>query len=222
MVLGELAMRSYVIAITDFEPSLDAAKRCIQSADNFDIAVEVFDAITPSKNPLELLKKYQINESDFETVHSRKINGICCFLSHYSLWKKAYEENESILIFEHDAIMISEFDMATSFNMLLSIGKPSYGSYNTPPTHGVNKLTSKKYLPGAHAYIVKPEAAEILIEQTKVKAKFADTFINTDTFPWIEEYYPWPVICDDSFTTVQAERGCKAKHNYGKEFRIVY
>jgi GR25 family glycosyltransferase involved in LPS biosynthesis len=215
-------MKSYVITITDFEPSLNAAKRCIQSAKKFGIDVDIFDAITPAKNPLDLLKMYQINETDFDTPYSRKINAICCFLSHYSLWKKSYEENETILIFEHDAVMISNFDVDIKFDMLLSIGKPSYGSYEIPSTYGVNRLTSKKYLPGAHAYLIKPNAAKALIEQSKIKAKYADTFINIDVFPWIQEFYPWPVICDDTFTTVQAEKGCKAKHNYNKEFKVIY
>lgn len=215
-------MKSYVITITGFEPSLKTAKRCIESGKHFDLDIEIFDAITPKNKPLELLKLYQINESDFETIYSRKINGICCFLSHYSLWKKSFEENETIIVFEHDAVVISQIDIDVQFDMLLSIGKPSYGSYKTPPINGVNILTSKKYLPGAHAYMIKPRAAKALIDQSKIKAKFADTFINLDTFPWIQEYYPWPVICDDSFTTVQAENGCKAKHNFGKDFRIVY
>lgn len=214
-------MKAFVIAITDFEPSLNAAKRCIESANKLGIGVDVFDAITPKKNPLDLLKKYNIKESDFGTTYSRKINGISCFLSHYMLWKKAYEENETILIFEHDSIVVSNFDPNVEFNMLISIGKPSYGAFKEPPT-GINLLTSKRYLPGAHAYMVKPLGAKALIDQSKICANYVDVFIHLDTFPWIEEYYPWPVVCDDSFTTVQAKRGCEAKHNFDKNYRIVY
>jgi len=215
-------MKAFVITITDFDLSVKAANRCIDSAKQFGINVDIFDSITPKKNPLELLQTYEIDENDFYTIHSRKLNGICCFLSHYSLWKKAIELNETILIFEHDAVMTDKFDTNIQFNGLLSIGKPSYGSFKIPEKHGINKLTSKKYLPGAHAYLIKPDAARKLIEQSKIKAKFADTFINIDTFPWLEEYYPWPVLCDDSFTTVQDNLGCKAKHNFNDTFRIVY
>lgn len=215
-------MKAYVITITDFEPSVSSANKCVSSAKKHGLDVEIFDAITPKKNPLELLKEYEINIEDFNEVYSRKINGICCFLSHYSLWKKSLEYNENVLILEHDAVMVDDFDININFNMLLSLGKPSYGKYNTPQKRGVNKLTSKSYLPGAHSYIVKPNAAAELIKQSKIKANYADVFINLETFKWIEEYYPWPFICDDSFTTVQAEKGCKAKHNYGNQFKIVY
>ncbi len=214
-------MKAYVITITDLEPSMNVAQRCIESAKKFDIAVEIFDAITPKKNPLGLLLNYGINESDFQTKHSRKLNGICCFLSHYTLWKKAIELNEPILILEHDAVVVSPIDLGMKFDKLISLGKPSFGAFNIPSKTGINPLTSKRYLPGAHAYCIKPEGADELIRQSRLKAKFADTFINLDSFPWIEEYYPWPIICDDSFTTVQAELGCKAKHNFKKGFEII-
>jgi GR25 family glycosyltransferase involved in LPS biosynthesis len=215
-------VKAYVITIMDLEESVVSSNRCIESASQFGIQVEKFDAVTPKKNPLSILKKYSIQESDFDSPYSRKLNVVSCFLSHYFLWKMAIETQEAILILEHDAVFVSSFDMNTTFEMLLSLGKPSYGKYNVPKDVGVNTLVSKRYLPGAHAYLLKPKAAEQLVRQASIKAKYADTFINLDSFPWIQEYYPWPVICNDSFTTVQAELGCKAKHNFGNNFQIIY
>jgi hypothetical protein len=40
-------------------------------------------------------------------------------------------------------------------------------------------------------------------------------------FPWLEEYYPWPVVVDDSFSTIQNQQGCLAKHNYAKGIELV-
>ena len=85
--------------------------------------------------------------------------------------------------------------------------------YNKPEKFGVNPLTSKVYFPGAHAYRVKPNAAKFIIEQAKKFARPTDVFLNVETFPFLEEYYPWPVMAKDSFTTIQNEMGCKAKHN---------
>ena len=45
------------------------------------------------------------------------------------------------------------------------------------------------------------------------EAEPADVFINKKRFPWMTEYYPWPVVCDDSFSTIQNQAGCVAKHN---------
>jgi glycosyl transferase, family 25 len=214
-------MKSFVITIMDLNHSVNVAKRCIDSAKKFDLDVNFFEAITPKDNPLEILASLNINELDFTEKYSRKLNGISCFLSHYMLWKKSIEINESILIFEHDAVVIDKIPSDGRFDSLLSLGKPSFGSFKTPSSNGVNMLTSKKYLPGAHAYIIKPNAAKKLIKQASIKANYADVFLNIDTFPWIQEYYPWPVIVEDTFTTVQKVEGCIAKHSYKNGFKII-
>jgi len=47
-----------------------------------------------------------------------------------------------------------------------------------------------------------------------------DIFLNLDWFPWLQEYYPWPVEARDNFTTIQNQTGCLAKHNYGEGYDI--
>ena len=83
------------------------------------------------------------------------------------------------------------------------------------------KLISKQYLPGAHAYGITPKGARAIIEQTIFNAGPTDVFLNNRLFTWLEEYYPWPVKCNDEFTTIQNETGCLAKHNYGKQYAII-
>ena len=46
-------------------------------------------------------------------------------------------------------------------------------------------------------------------------------FLNINTFPFLEEHYPWPVEARDSFTTIQSEMGCRAKHNFNEEYEII-
>ena len=40
-----------------------------------------------------------------------------CFLSHYMIWKKCIERNESVLVLEDDAIMTEYFDMKEVENL---------------------------------------------------------------------------------------------------------
>jgi hypothetical protein len=40
-----------------------------------------------------------------------------------------------------------------------------------------------------------------------------DVFLNLNSFAFLQEFYPWPVEARDSFTTIQSEIGCRAKHN---------
>ena len=57
--------------------------------------------------------------------------------------------------------------------------------------------------------------------QAQIYARPTDVFLNRDVMPWLQEYYPWPVECRDSFTTIQKTEGCLAKHNYNNDYKII-
>lgn len=223
-------MRAFVITIFGNEKSEAAAERCIESAKQFGIDVEKHRAITGK----ELLEdgpflNYAtwacINVTEFAESWSRYENALACFCSHHMLWGLSWVQKEPILILEHDAVFVSDPKLdELKFNKLLSIGKPSYGQFDLKDNPGIYPAFSKNngaYLGGAHAYIVKPDAAIELINKAREKALPTDIFLSRKTFPWLQELYPWPVIADDSFTTVQNEKGCIAKHNYNKDYEII-
>jgi len=216
-------MKAFVIAIEDNELSMKAANRCIDTAKTYDIDVQIFKAITPSDNPLKLLEEKGIPVDGFNEKYSRLENCVAAFLSHYSLWEMAAKDNDDYLILEHDAYFVGPIPKIVVYNKLISFGHPSYGKYNTPNMFGVNPLTSKPYLPGAHAYMLNRLGAKAIIEKAKTDARPTDVFLNTSNFPWLEEYYPWAVEARDTFTTIQKEEGCLAKHNWkgGTGYDIV-
>ena len=211
-------MKAFVITIDSLEESVGAARRCVRSASRYGIEVETFAATTPRDNPEEMFKERNLPTKLFAEKYSRWDNVLSCFMSHYRLWEHAVEINEPILILEHDAFFVNEIPHNILFSGVLSFGAPSYGKFNTPRTLGKNKLTSKPYLPGAHAYAVTPWAAKKLIDRARVDACPTDIFIGTQRFgnDVIEEYYPFPVEARDSFSTVQRTEGCLAKHSYQK------
>lgn len=213
-------MKAYVITITDLDLSIEVANRCIASAKTFDIEVEIFKATTPNDDIFTICKNRKVNLSGFDDKYARKENAIACFLSHQSLWMKSIELNEDILILEHDAVFKEKIDTNIKFKKLLSLGKPSFGNFNIPKK-GVGPLASKTYLPGAHAYIIKPSGAEELMNMSKIQSKPTDVFMNIEVFPWLEEYYPWPIEAVDTFSTTQKLAGCIAKHNYKEGFQIL-
>ena len=53
----------------------------------------------------------------------------------------------------------------------------------------------------------------MFMQQARQEAKPTDVFLNIDTFPFLEEHYPWLVEAQDSFTTIQNSNGIAAKHN---------
>lgn len=214
-------MKNYVITIDDIDKSVKAAQRCINSAAKYGLKVENFSAVTPRNTQVHTkMQEEGIKSSGFVEVYSRLENCIAAFLSHYSLWKACAEDDCQYTIFEHDAMVFDKIPEMV-FDKAISLGKPSYGRYNIPRIIGVNPLTSKRYFPGAHAYRITPEGARVLVQQARVQARPTDVFLNKETFPFLQEYYPWPVEVRETFTTIQNVDGCWAKHGFNNNYEII-
>ena len=213
-------MKAFVITIKGHNKSESVANRCIQSGAKTDITIEKFYAITPKDNPKKIFKDRGIPLQYFTDEYSKSENTTATFLSHLTLWEKAVELNENIVIFEHDAVVFDKIPLNTKFNGCITFSKPSYGNYNTPTHIGPGPLTQKPYFGGAHGYMVSPGGAKKLIEKATTDAGPADVYLNINNFPWIEEYYPWACEAKDSFSTIQRTRGCLAKHNYNEAYEL--
>ena len=217
-------MKAFVITIMDNEKSVQAANRCIKSAKKYDLSVDMFHAVTPKDNPERMLNlEWGVDTTGFkrDERYSRRANAIAAFASHYSLWKLCAEDNEDYLILEHDAVFKGAVPKPLTYSGLMSLGHPSYGKFHMPARMGENPLTSKAYFPGAHAYMISPEKAKIVMDKAKRESDATDVFLHRSRFPFLTEYYPWPIVADDNFTTIQKERGCLAKHNYGETYEII-
>jgi GR25 family glycosyltransferase involved in LPS biosynthesis len=214
-------MRNFVITIRDNEKSEDAAQRCVMSGERFGMDIEFYEATTPINTDVyEALNEKKIPVSGFQNnKFSREDNTIAAFLSHHSIWEFCADTGEEVTIFEHDAILVDQIP-DLDYNGCISFGKPSYGNFNNPPNLGKNRLVSKRYFPGAHAYRMKPNAAKVLIETARFSAQPTDVYLNIERFPFLEEYYPWPVEVRETFTTIQNTTGCAAKHMYNDNYVI--
>ena len=216
-------MKAFVITIMSENKSVEMAQRCCATfkRHNPDHEIEVFTAITPEDQPFSLADKWKIPLRSFMEKYSRYDRCVSAFLSHMSLWKKCIVLNEPIIIFEHDAITVAPIRISYPRG-IINIGKPSYGKFKTPQL-GIGPLVSKQYLPGAHAYVITPQYAKLLCEMAIMEAAPTDIYINNNRFAGLQEMYPWPVECDDTFTTIQNETGCLAKHNYGggRSYEII-
>lgn len=216
-------MKNYVITIRSNAMSVGAAGRCVTSGRNNNLKIEIFDAVTPNDDPVEMAESLGLNIDGFhnDQFYSRYENCVAAFMSHFSLWSMCYEQQEEFTIFEHDAILVNHIPRHIPYKEIISIGKPSYGRHINLKSFGVNPLTSKRYFPGAHAYRLRPTGAKKLIDQAKVAALPTDVYLDLDTFPNLQEYYPWPVEAKDTFTTIQKRQGCLAKHNYDETYKII-
>lgn len=214
-------MKGYVGTILSIKQSVDVAQRCIDSGKKFGVHVENVPAVYRDVSEREM-KNEGLSLGTFNTSFSNIWSVVGNFITQYRIWKKILDRNEPGIVLEHDAIFIDNIPELN--DDIVNIGKPSYGKFNTKDKAGIYPMFSKNggYIPGAHAYYVTPNGAKQLISKAKEIGVFpADIFIHRKNFPQIKEYYPWPVIADDSFTTIQKQKGCTAKHNFNKDFKIL-
>tara|TARA_B100000768_G_scaffold75589_1_gene72250 strand:+ start:1372 stop:2025 length:654 start_codon:yes stop_codon:yes gene_type:complete len=217
-------MKTFFITIMDNPRSLQVAKRGVKTAQYYGIHdAALWKAKTPKDNPKQILEYNFIGQQQFDEVYSRTDNCKAAFCSHLSLWEYCIHLEETIIICEHDAVFTAQLphNLEMKTTHLCNIGHPSYGKWVTPD-FGINKLVSKQYLPGAHAYVVTPTGAKELINSARaLGGQPTDVFINNGRFPWIQELYPWVAEAKDSFTTIQQTEGCLAKHGYGEAYDII-
>jgi GR25 family glycosyltransferase involved in LPS biosynthesis len=214
-------MQAHVITIMDNEKSVQVANRCIASGNKHGVEVTMWPAITPKDDIKTMFRNRGISDKRFNEIYSRTENCMAAFLSHLMLWEKADRSKENILILEHDAVFVSSLPTLSYFKGVISLGQPSYGKYETPRFMGSNKLQSKQYFGGAHAYVMSWQAAPIVLAKAKQHGAPTDLFFHNENFPFLEEYYPWPIVAKDNFTTIQSVRGVAAKHNFGAGYDII-
>jgi len=114
-------MRAFAITMWGHEGSENGFKRLQQSWKSYkqSFPLKRFTAITYDDNLDSIMDSYKIKwnypweeaeldwtsglvKSPYPTRNPKA--RIACALSHYALWKKCYNENEAILILEHDAV----------------------------------------------------------------------------------------------------------------------
>jgi len=214
-------MKAFVITIKGHDKSEKIANRCIKTGKANGLTIEKHYGITPKDNPRKIFENRGFTLKNFNEKFSKSENALAAFLSHLSLWEKSIEINDTVAIFEHDAVITDTIPITSNFTGCMTFSKPSYGNYQKPIFFGVGKLTQKPYFGGAHGYIVNPSGSKQLVEKAITSAGPADVYLNVNNFPWLQEFYPWVCEAKDSFSTIQREKGCLAKHNYNDQYEIV-
>jgi GR25 family glycosyltransferase involved in LPS biosynthesis len=211
-------MEAFIITIGNNPRSNAAAERCIKSAN---IPIKKFEAIT-EMHAEKLLRDFGImwnypwkgeeydmkaglKKSAYQTANPLRRVG--CFLSHYLLWKRCAEQDDPIMILEHDAIFIRPFDETAFMKAqceIISINDPRGATRKAQEYHdklqknhqtiqwvpSIDDMMVPQGLPGNSAYIIKPAGAKKMLDLVK-------------------EYGAWPndaLMCKQLIQTVAASK----------------
>ena len=101
-----------------------------------------------------------------------------CFLSHWHIWNKCIEKNESILVLEDDAILTEQFDMEEISNLPYDF--VYLGWREMEESEEIDgKLVKPVYPYWTLAYLIRPDAARVLVNDV----------IKCNIIP-VDEYLP--------------------------------
>lgn len=216
-------MKGYVGSLVDLPESVEMANRCIASCRAFGVDAEIVPA-TPKHESKKELQRMKLAVGHFDKSFSNPAAVLGNFCTMYRTWQKIFHSDKPGIVFEHDAVMIAQLPDLTGKGHIINLGKPSYGNFKSKNKPGVYPMFSKNggYIPGAHAYYVTVQGAQQLIAKArKIGAAPCDLFLCKKNFPQIKELYPWVAEARDEFSTIQLEKGCKAKHNYNDNYKIL-
>lgn len=200
-------MKTYIIYNKEITYSEKIANECLDSFDNYiGWDPELYQGCSPITLAL-YEKRYNIKDNNplnnitkrnwkYETKKS-------CFYSHYSLWKKSADTNESITILEHDTECVGSrnFD---NVDGILELTKESVLKSNTYqgrtfpqdlnllkekgdgifPSHSSHTINGYKCISGNTGYYISSEAAKILVKECEKWGWLQnDLIMTTKLFP---------------------------------------
>lgn len=225
-----MSMRAYIITLLDERESRDASNRVVKSIDDTGSNLEplIFRATTPESLEEDMWMKlnwtYPTKPSEdgmdmntglylehYKTANLQ--NRISCMVSHMRLWKKAIDDDEPIMVLEHDALFTRKFvfsDLTDGFKGgIVGLNDPRGATRKASLFH--SKVSSRMGLQpvpdlednyphglaGNSAYIITPKGAKKVLKKVKEVGMWPnDAIMNRQFFPWMQVVYPY-------YTTIQ-------------------
>lgn len=217
-------MKAFIITLNN-DSSKQYTQTCIDSITTTEsiLDVEIFDASTPDTLfdvnwtwPVTKKKTCPYTGMILKAYKNANIKKrIACAQSHYRLWQRCVELNETICILEHDAIFVRKFESFEFDGGVLALNSPIKATfmsneYDAALVEGINDipyitdLSKPQGLPGNSAYIIKPWAAQELIDkQDEIGWWPNDAIMCRQIFPWLKIVKPYYTQVQDIKSTTR-------------------
>jgi hypothetical protein len=183
--------KAYIIRVKDNAISENLASRCAKSCRSINMPYQLWDAYDGISNPIKVpehLKDHIIMKMIKVDNHYTSRGEVACALSHISLWSHCLEIEKSIVILEHDSIMIKPYLEHQLYNSICYLGSDEQVNHGfqvrlTPP-HGSDG-NNHHFICRAHSYAIDPAVARMLlchVLRYGITASL-DMMIRADIFP---------------------------------------
>ena len=209
--------KAYVIRVKGNSTSESLASRCIKSCDKVNMPCQLWDAYNGLGNtiiPPDNLKDHVLMNMIKITDHFISSGEAACALSHISLWSKCAEIEKSIVILEHDSIMIQPYYEHKLYNSICYLGNHEQVSYENPvkltPPFGTYGSYGFPFICRAHAYAIDPTIARSLLSYVLKHGIIGplDAMMRADLFS-IHQIGVYAYDDDTSQTTILQRQGMR-------------
>lgn len=181
--------KAYIIRVAGNENSEAQAKRCADSCDKVGQLWEYWDAYNGIVNPLQKPAHHHPALNLIKiTDHYLTRGEVACALSHISLWVKCIEEDQPLVILEHDSVMVQPYTQHAVYNSICYLGsheqvKQGWQVMPTPPH--ASEGQNYHFICRAHAYAIDPAVAKNMLAQVIKYGITAplDILLRADIFP---------------------------------------
>ena len=136
------------------------------NANNPNLEYELFNAVEGHKIDYRKLRDqgFDVNHDWIDPILNTPLTKgeVGCFLSHWHIWNKCIEKNESIIVLEDDAILTDKFDIST----IESAGYDFLylGWKEMAESEPIGESLVKPVYPyWTLAYMIRPQAASVLV-----------------------------------------------------------
>jgi glycosyl transferase family 25 len=185
-------MKTFIIHLSKIESSLTSALKLQEDLKNINLNAELFEGTYGSDaNEIFIKEGRTVHPTSFKGTpvderYTNKTNrpGVKgCFYSHYRLWKKCVELNESIIVFEDDVEIYRPL-IPVEFQdvLILTLGARKSERYKDYLDNPIGIPKAEEYhnasMPGTTGYIITPCGAQKLLDEYRTTFLASDNAMN--------------------------------------------
>lgn len=182
--------KAYIIRIQGHAESEKLAARCARSCEEVGMPYQFFDAIDGTEGFLKVpdsLKNCSALKWLKVMDHELSITEVACALSHFALWVRCLEQDQPIVVLEHDAVLVKAFREFQAYNQIVYLGGveqvKGWPVLTIPPHATLNP--NYHFICRAHAYAIDPAVAKNLVAHVIRYGihESLDIMLRADIFP---------------------------------------
>tara|TARA_A100001015_G_scaffold260882_1_gene305992 strand:- start:88 stop:717 length:630 start_codon:yes stop_codon:yes gene_type:complete len=177
-------VKALILYLKEVPHTVESVLVAAESCKSFDVEPQLFEGYIPSKAN-QYIKEKGLGFYDpgpkLYRIKNKKGGVRGCMVSHLEMWEEVVRRNETTIIMEHDAVMVSK-NWQVDFDDILHCDAHRFevdADAGTHPTvvQWTHQRKGEIQFKGTYGYVIKPHAAKKLIE-----AAYEDGITASDMF----------------------------------------